>query len=1223
MSFLSQVPKNFNKSAPPSRNFVKAALDCVEVLYTKARWFALFDVFPNDKQLRELCLELLLQIDPKSSPGYPYIWQGVTSNQQVIDSDSLTDQVVAEFIYLMGFLRRGEQLPSPTVRLFVKPEPHKIEKIQEGRLRLIWAMPLAYQLIHRYFFGPSLAAELKNFEEIPTKVGMAWVRGGCHRIYKSLDDGSDEIADVDKRSWDLSVPAWLIWLDFECRWRLCLNPNPVWERSLRACYQSLLVSRVIFSDGTILVQDVGLPGIVRSGSMITISGNSRMQVILKVLFCFEELKGFDPVRHKLIAVGDDTLERMRGVPVAQYQDWLTRYGFKCKEISLGSMSTRVFCSHGFKQHRGIMVPVPQNWEKHCYMLTRKERKKLQFYPEQLLSMMLEYCFVDDKFKQLQSELARVQPELCYSQQMFQNLMLGLENGAQLPLIAEDTLLQLARDPLCRYLVSAVIYSKADAMPFLLRLVNVELNPGPAGFFYDSTCVPNFDEFFLMYTFAFTLVMYVNPRTRFGGMIYASFLLAILPSAEGTCFRANVYVAKTEGLKNLLFHKDSGITAPPRILDPLLRPLARAFDSDFSKTLGSIIPRDIGTFFTPSRFNEPLHDLQRETSIVMLKHNKKSKSSQRKRELGKAKRIVKTIAKTEAKAIVQAVKKTGPRQKKMKRGGGRLAFLHANRFNMDTARFGGRDLVAKIVLSAASASSTSGKDVAGTVLYSTQLRPHLMIPNVRLARLMSLFLKWRLLKARFTFKSSLPPGSNAGTMLFVHEPDPNELIPLQYAAPSAGTLSNYDSHSVKSLVPMAKQPHDFKGEFSDFLNLSPSLAKGPSGGFFMVDPENLATPVENSMGQFAIFVQDAHNILGASAFLPTQQYEIGSLFFEYEIEVQTASDNSNNAAGYSSIMCVQTLSPVTNYKQLANSIPTAAFTQSPVPANSPGNMQFSPSFYYRQGANGVPITYQYDGTHGYMGFAESGVYLVFLQITTVGNVNDFGTTASGFVLTHKTQAGSTGSVLETHTTYCNNTTGVTTGPAVSCVFDCEDPELDWLQLDWTLGTGGSATATNTNNVELHVVALPPEVVSVTRKLLRQQKAEEKALEDTRPKLEAMFAEFLRNSGIELPTQSLLSGKSEQRSDELLSRSIADLAELGETKQSQLPPDPRVALRAAGGSGWLKIREPDRGEQSAVQQPQRVSDKSERSTDGREASRVRDGDRSALVEPLPPRKQSSKA
>lgn len=1177
---------------------MKAALDTVEGLYTKARWFALFDVFPTVKQCRELCLDLLLLIDPKSSPGYPYIWQGVTSNQQVIDSDSLTDQVCTEFVYLMDFLRRGEQLPPPTVRLFVKPEPHKIEKIQEGRLRLIWAMPLAYQLIHRFFFGPSLAAELANFEDIPTKVGMAWVRGGAHRVYKSLDDGSDEIADVDKRSWDLSVPAWLIQMDCEVRWRLCLNPNPIWEHCLRACYQSLLVSRVIFSDGTILVQDVSLPGIVRSGSMITISGNSRMQVILKVLFCVEEHKIYDPVRHKLIAIGDDTLERMRGVPVAQYQDWLKRYGFKCKEISLGSMSTRVFCSHGFKQHKGIMVPVPQNWEKHCYMLTRKERKKLQFYPEQLLSMMLEYCFVDDKFKQLQKEMARVKPDYCYSQQMFQNLMLGLESEPLLPAISDDTLIQLAHDPLCRPLVSVVTHSKADAMPFLLRLVNVELNPGP-----------RFWQLCVLFAFFFVSV----------SATYKDFMV----SADGTCFRANVYVAETEGLKNLLFHKESGYSEPPRILDPLLRPLARAFDSDISKSLGSIIPRNIGSFFIPSRFNNTQHEQKRETSIVMPKHNGKSKASLRKQGAAKTKRIIKTIAKTEAKAIVKAVSHSGPRQKKMKRGGAKLAFLHANRFNMDTARFGGRDLVAKIVLSAAAATSTTGKDAAGTVLYSTQIRPSIMIPNVRLARLMSLFLKWKLLKARFTFKSSLPPGSNAGTLLFVHEPDPNEVIPTQYAAPTAGTLSNYDSHSVKSLVPMAKAPTDFKGEFSDYLDLAPRLAKGPSGGYFMVDPENVATAVENSMGQFAIFVQDAHNILGASAYLPTQQYEIGSLFFEYDIEVQTASDNSNLAAGYSAIECVTPIG--TKYNAMTSAIPTAAFTTNPPISNFPSTQTVSPNFYYLGGQNGVTVSWQYDGTKAYLGFTESGVYFVHIS-NAVDTPADFGTANSGWnTIGHHAITGSQGSVLHTHTTYSNSTSAASgNGPSVFATVDCEDPELDFFEFVWNVGTGGSSTVTSSGGAsELRVVALPPEATFLIRKQLRQQRAEEKALEDTKPKLEAMFAEFLRKSGVDLPAQTLLSGKSEQRSDELLSRSIADLADLGEVKQPELPPHKSQSLRAVGGSGWLKIRGDSGGEQSAVQLPQRVPDKPERPTDGRETSRVRDGDRPAAREPVPARAQSLKA
>jgi len=426
-------------------------------------------------------------------------------------------------------------------------------------------------------------------------------------------------------------------------------------------------------------------------------------------------------------------------------------------------------------------------------------------------------------------------------------------------------------------------------------------------------------------------------------------------------------------------------------------------------------------------------------------------------------------------------------------GKRLAYLAANKFSMDRATFSGRDLVEKVTLSAAGGTAQSGADVAGTVLYSTQIRPSKIIPNARLGRLMSLFQKFRLRRFRFVFKSSVPSATNGGTMLFVHEPSPNEVIPTAYEAPTGGALSNYDSHSVKSLVPMAKVPDDFKGEKNDHLDINTGYAVGPGGGWFVVDPKDAATPIENSAGQFLIMVQDAHNVLGSPGYLPTIDYEIGSLFVEYEIDVEIASDNADLAGGYSVIRALPP--PGTTYKVVGGE--TTSATLSAALAAPILSTQVAPpfpgsqTFWYNNVTDSYGVTMRVisDGVREYFLFPEAGVYLVAQHHAAVSTAADYGTAGSGFGnMTH--YGTGKGSVLQFHTTVATAiSAALASGSVVISTINVENPDNDFFSPDWLVGTGGSTTLTGTTNeFEVRIVALPPTATSLIRKQLREAKSD---------------------------------------------------------------------------------------------------------------------------------------
>jgi len=370
-------------------------------------------------------------------------------------------------------------------------------------------------------------------------------------------------------------------------------------------------------------------------------------------------------------------------------------------------------------------------------------------------------------------------------------------------------------------------------------------------------------------------------------------------------------------------------------------------------------------------------------------------------------------------------------------------------------------------------------------------------------------KYKIKNMRFVFKSSIPSATNAGTFLFVHEPNPNETLPTQYSAPAAGTLSNYDSHSVKALVPMAKIPDDFKGERNDHLDISPNLAVGPMGGFFMNDPNNQCTLVESSSGQFAIFIQDSHNIMGSSGFLPTQAggYEIGSLFVEYDIEVEIAADNNNLAGGYSSF---------TSLQQTSGGVYVNAGQENTHSFSPSGGVlivnKISAGTGWNSGvnSNGVVVSVQFDGTQEWFGFNEAGVYLAIIEALAITPA-DMGSTPSGYTgWVVNPIAGHQGSVLSAQvikSTAISSGAGI--GPTAIAILNVDDPLLDFFSPGtWTVGTGGSSTDTGRATLyALRVVSLPPQAVALYRKQLKETQREEKEFEDMKGKYEALIEEHV--------------------------------------------------------------------------------------------------------------------
>lgn len=375
----------------------------LERLYSHARW-----ELAEDFLSLETVGAKILALDRKSSPGYPACLNHPT-NGDLIDAIGVP-AMVSLVLDRVKALERGEKTHDP-VRLFVKREPHKIAKVESGALRLIWSVSWLDQVIDSLLFDSSLEAEVSNYSRIPSKCGMN-LHAGVDEFYRGLNHGiSDDYVDIDKSRWDWTVMPWELNEDLTARSRLCVSPCEElfsrWLTLSKARYGLLQCSDVVFSDGAVYQQEI--PGIMRSGSKITISANSRIQVLLKVCYA-EDNGGFHPEKHAVASMGDDTVEKMGGLSVGGYEAFLNRWHVVKHVHGPGPLVDRVFCSAKFANFHGRWVSVPENYEKTKYNLKCKEKRALKFQCDALSSACLNYVFHDEAFAAFSKALTLVSRE---------------------------------------------------------------------------------------------------------------------------------------------------------------------------------------------------------------------------------------------------------------------------------------------------------------------------------------------------------------------------------------------------------------------------------------------------------------------------------------------------------------------------------------------------------------------------------------------------------------------------------------------------------------------------------------------------------------------------------------------------------------------------------------------------------------------------------------------
>lgn len=340
----------------------------------RVRKLAVERALEGDYRLLDTVVDRLLNDVPgRSSPGAPYFQFGARNADLIRDyRPELVEGVRTRIVFLCKAVPRAvNELDArglvslglcDIVRVFVKNEPHKREKIQSLRERLIMSISLVDQVVERFLYAPQNRLEVERWTECPSSPGIGFddetnrVTFGLFKPY--MDTGILRTSDIS--GWDWCYKPWLEYADCEIRVKLAgLDHDHPLANAMRT--RSLCALRSVFSlsDGRLF--ELGFDGIMKSGRYVTSSTNSRARVLLADVVQLRQTGQHGWCR----SMGDDAGESHADGAVDAYE----ALGFRVKEYEECDGQFE-FCSHLYKDGRAE----PLTWAKTLYRyLSQSER----------------------------------------------------------------------------------------------------------------------------------------------------------------------------------------------------------------------------------------------------------------------------------------------------------------------------------------------------------------------------------------------------------------------------------------------------------------------------------------------------------------------------------------------------------------------------------------------------------------------------------------------------------------------------------------------------------------------------------------------------------------------------------------------------------------------------------------------------------------------------------
>ncbi len=229
------------------------------------------------------------------------------------------------------------------IKIFVKYEPHKLQKLNDNRERLIFSISLIDNIINILLANNQNKMEIYNYLLTASQAGLSFTDEGIIRFLSTIPD--ELLLETDVSGWDFTLKPWEFQLDLDRRADLNQGHGTLWYHLLKVQYFCMQRKVMVLSDGTMYAQV--LPGIMPSGYNSTTSTNSAIRAGNHYV-CAAKLD-FKPWCKTM---GDDSLERLHARLAQAYKDL-------GKTIKSTRVVTKVqgfeFCSQMFKD--GVAYPV--------------------------------------------------------------------------------------------------------------------------------------------------------------------------------------------------------------------------------------------------------------------------------------------------------------------------------------------------------------------------------------------------------------------------------------------------------------------------------------------------------------------------------------------------------------------------------------------------------------------------------------------------------------------------------------------------------------------------------------------------------------------------------------------------------------------------------------------------------------------------------------------------
>lgn len=331
---------------------------------------------PEDFDTYQSFLRAVRKLDNSSTPGYPHCTEYPTIGEYLgFNGISYDDFKLQRLWFQVQQILDGE--PELLFNVFIKEEPHKISKIEEGRLRLIVGSPLHFQVFCHMLFDFQNDKIIEKAYDIPCQQGLILNSGGWRRYYDQWTSLGLN-AGLDMRAWDWTVPLWKILLVMRLRTRLVYGARSErWVHQVEKAYRMLFeCPALILSNGEVWRQLFG--GIMKSGCVNTISDNSFAQLIDHILVCQDVGVDYLPLPR---VVGDDKLQQIEQFISCEAY---ARYGGQVKSVTEGLEFVGLeFSSEG---------PQPLYYEKHVYKVAYSKSVLVDY-----LDAMLRYYVYSPRF----------------------------------------------------------------------------------------------------------------------------------------------------------------------------------------------------------------------------------------------------------------------------------------------------------------------------------------------------------------------------------------------------------------------------------------------------------------------------------------------------------------------------------------------------------------------------------------------------------------------------------------------------------------------------------------------------------------------------------------------------------------------------------------------------------------------------------------------------------